>query len=249
MPEEDCALVRLHELAQLIVVGARERAGDVAEQFAFEQRFRQRAACDFHEWPVAARAAPVDGAGDQRLARAAFSRNQYGSLRVGDAVDHIEHAAHARIMSDDVLHAEAKVELGLERLVFFENLSLIEGALDGKQQFIIEQRFGEQIEGAAPHRFNRGLYRSIACNQDDGSLRSLAAAMRQNVKAVLFAETDIYQSQIERLLVDGLDCGGDACGRIDLEALLAQPVGHRVEDVAVVVNEQDRGAFHRGAVL
>ena len=61
-------------LPDLVADRAGERAGHVAEQFAFQQRFRQRAAGHFDERLVAARAAAVDGPGDQRLARAAFAR-------------------------------------------------------------------------------------------------------------------------------------------------------------------------------
>ena len=42
------------------------------------------------------------------------------ALRVGDAVDHVEHPLHAVVVADDVLQAEPQVELGLEVLVLFD---------------------------------------------------------------------------------------------------------------------------------
>ena len=49
--EEDRAAVGLHELAHLVAGGAGERPGHVAEQLAFQQRFRQCAAGDLDERP------------------------------------------------------------------------------------------------------------------------------------------------------------------------------------------------------
>ena len=63
----------------------------------------------------------MDRPGDQRLAGAAFAGDQHRGLGVGHAVDHVEHLEHAVIVADDVLQAEAQVELRLEVLVLFEH--------------------------------------------------------------------------------------------------------------------------------
>ena len=112
--EEDRAAVGLHELAHLVAGGAGEGAGHVAEQLAFQQRFGQRPAGHFDEGLVAARAAAVDGPRDHRLARAALAGDQHGGPGVGDAVDDVVDLQHAVVVADDVFHAEAEVELGLE---------------------------------------------------------------------------------------------------------------------------------------
>ena len=121
---------------------------DVAEQLAFQQRFGQGAAGDFDERLVAPAAAAMDGPGHQRLARAALAGDQHGGPGVGHGVDHVEDLQHAVVVADDVLHAEAEVELGLEGLVLFDHLLLVERPLDGHQQFFVDQRLGEEIEGA-----------------------------------------------------------------------------------------------------
>ena len=95
-------------------VGAGEGAGHVAEQLALQQRFRQGAAGDLDEGPVAPAAAAVDGPGDHRLAGAALAGDEHGGAGVGDAVDHVVDLQHAAVVADDVFHAEAEIELRLQ---------------------------------------------------------------------------------------------------------------------------------------
>ncbi len=146
--EKDGACVGLHELAELVVGGAGKGAGDVAKKLAFEQRLRQRAAGDFDERLVAAPAAAMDGAGDQRLAGAAFAGDEHGGFGVGHAIDHLEDALHAVVVADDVFEAESHIELLAEDLVFFEYAALADGALECHLQLCVDQWLGEEIEGA-----------------------------------------------------------------------------------------------------
>ena len=99
--------------------GAGERAGDVAEQLAFQQRFRQGAAGDFDERLVAAAAAAMDRAGDQRFAGAAFAGDQHGGPGVGDAVDHVEHR-FMRGRGRRCCPGRSACRAGPEVLVFFD---------------------------------------------------------------------------------------------------------------------------------
>src|SRR5204862_1905814 len=70
--QEDRAAMRKLEASNLRSVRAGERAPLTAEQLALDQRGRQRRAVDDHERLVAARAAPVNGAREQFLARTRF---------------------------------------------------------------------------------------------------------------------------------------------------------------------------------
>ncbi len=88
----------------------------------------------------------MDRPGDHRLARAALAGDEHGGAGVGHAVDHVEDLQHAVVVADDVLHAEAKIELGLERLVFLDHLALVQGPLDGHLELFVDQRLGEEVE-------------------------------------------------------------------------------------------------------
>ena len=124
--EEDRPFVGQLELADLFAHRAGERAGHVAEQFAFQQRLGQRAAGDFDE--RLDRAAPLW----RWIARAISDLPvplspviSTVALRVGHGVDHVEDLQHAVVVPDDVLHAEAQIELGLQGLVLLDDLLLV----------------------------------------------------------------------------------------------------------------------------
>ena len=73
---EDGAAVRLLERTEPIAVGAGEAAPDVTEELGLEQRLRKRRAVDRDERRAAARAAGVNEARDDFLARPALAGDQ-----------------------------------------------------------------------------------------------------------------------------------------------------------------------------
>ena len=68
------------ELALLAILRARERAFFVAEQFALQQRLRQRAAVDRHHRMETPRAGGMDGARHHFLAGAALAGDEHGGV-------------------------------------------------------------------------------------------------------------------------------------------------------------------------
>ncbi len=68
----------------------------------------------------------------------------------------------------------------------------------------------------------------------------------QQIEAVVVAQADIDQGQVVRLAIDRGDPFGQAGGRIGLVALLAEPVGHRAQHVAIVVYQQECGLVLHG---
>src|SRR3546814_13217351 len=81
--EEQGAAVGGLEQAGLVGVGTGEAALLVAEEFAFHQLRRDRAAVDRHERPAGARALGVDGAGDELLAGAGLAADRSEERRGG----------------------------------------------------------------------------------------------------------------------------------------------------------------------
>src|SRR6185369_16500066 len=74
--QEDRAAVRRLEEPLAITVGARERAANVAEELALEERRRERRTVADDERPVVERREVVNRAGDQLLAGAALARDE-----------------------------------------------------------------------------------------------------------------------------------------------------------------------------
>ncbi len=182
----------------------------------------------------------VDGPRDQGLAGAALAAYEHGGLGVGHGVDHVEYLQHAVIAADDVFHAETEVELGLQRSVLFDDPLLVEGPLHGQQQFFVDQRLGQEVEGPQPNGVDCGLHRAVAGDHDDVGGGPDLAAMRQQIETVVGPQANVGQHQVVGLPLDGREALGKAGGGIDGVALIAKPVGHRGQQVAVVVDQQQR---------
>ena len=241
---EDCAAVGLLELADLVDRGPGKRPGDVAEQFALQQRFGQRTAGDFDERPVAATAAAVNRPGDHRLAGAALARDQHRGPGVGNAVDHVEDALHAVIVTDDVFQAEARVELGLEPFVLLDDLALRQGPVDRHLQLLVHQRLGEQVECAGSQGLNADLHRAVARDQNHRQTRMVATAVLQNLEPVPVTQTNVGQDQVVPALIDqGLRLAASG-GHVDMVALITEPAGHGIQDMAVIVHQKKGGLIH-----
>ena len=130
--QEEGAAVGLLELAQAPRNGAGERALFVAEKLGFDQLAGHGGAIQGDEGPVAARAALVQGAGDQLLPGAGFAQDADARFAGGYAV-HLRHEAqhHAARMDDFVL-ADALAQLAV---LVLEALQL-EDVVDGEQELI-----------------------------------------------------------------------------------------------------------------
>ena len=88
--EEKRAAVRLFEASGAAGDGTGERAFFVAEEFAFQQIFRNGTAVDGDHFLLPPRAVFVHRLGDEFLAGAAFAGDQNRRVRAGDAADEFE---------------------------------------------------------------------------------------------------------------------------------------------------------------
>ena len=103
--EKQRAQVGLLEEADVVAVGAGERAGLVAEELALHEVGRDRGAVDRDHRPIGPRAGAVDRPGDQLLAGAAFAAHQHAARRPGDAIDLRLQVAHRRALADQLVVA------------------------------------------------------------------------------------------------------------------------------------------------
>src|SRR5262249_5208985 len=126
--EEQRASVRALERADVLLLGAGERAALVAEQLARDERWRERAAVDRDERLGGARSEIVERAGDQLLAGAGLADDEHADVALRGALDLRHQPPHRGRRTDHAgerglgvdrerdLVAVADLELGLAEL-------------------------------------------------------------------------------------------------------------------------------------
>ena len=181
----------------------------------------------------------MDRPRDHALARAAFAGDKHRRPRVGHAGDHLEHLQHPRVAADDVVHPVAAVELLAEVVVFAKHGPLRQGPLDRHQQLIVDERLGDVVERPGANRLDRPVRRAVAGHKDHLRTGPIAAALLEQIEAVAILQPHVGQHQVERLLPQPVQRIGIAGRRVQLVALAAEPIAHRLEHVAVVVNQQE----------
>ena len=99
--EEDGALVRLLQLADLVAIGAGEAALHVAEELAFEQCLGDAGAVERDEALRRARRVHVDVARDDVFADAAFTGDEHLRVASGEADRNVQHPLQGGAAADD----------------------------------------------------------------------------------------------------------------------------------------------------
>src|SRR5437667_4629836 len=112
--EKDRSTVGERELALLGAGGAGERAADVAEELRLEQGLGNRRAVHLDERHAALRAAVVDRARDELLARTGFAEDEHGALGFGDELRPPDHFLDRAAPADDPVMIELFVALAEE---------------------------------------------------------------------------------------------------------------------------------------
>ena len=110
--EQDRAAVGSLKSPRAVFDGAGEGSLHVAEQFAFEQAFAQRAAVDADKRASGARTKLVQGAGDQFLAGPRFPGEQYGCRRPRDATRELQHFPNGDARPDDAFDGSRFTGIG-----------------------------------------------------------------------------------------------------------------------------------------
>jgi hypothetical protein len=99
--EQNGSLVGCFELAGPVAVGAGEASLQIAEQLRLEERFRQARTIHRDERAITAGALLMDRARHELLARAAFARDQYFRVGVGNPRDFFLEFAECSTLPDE----------------------------------------------------------------------------------------------------------------------------------------------------
>ncbi len=126
----------------------------VAEQFAFEKRFRYCGAVDGDEALALARRQIVQRAREEFLARAGFAQDQHARRRRRDLFDRAADPLHFRVARDDPGHRR-RLMGSLQPPVFFLQFVHAERPVDRPRQDFRLERLGAEVMRAERDRLQR----------------------------------------------------------------------------------------------
>ena len=242
--EEDRAGAGLHEQPGARPLGVGERAADVTEQLALEQRRRHRRAVDRDERLVAARRQVVKRAGDQLLAGAGLAGDQHGGVAVGDPADHLDRLADRGARAGDAV--DRRVACGhlcaggvTSRL----RIRCSSARLDRDREGVDLHRLGDEVVRAGADRGDRGVEAALAGEHERQEIRIALAQLLAELDAGHAGHLDVGHHDVGRIrpqVLEALLCGVDG---IDVEAALAQAIAQQDGGVVVIVDDQD-GSVH-----
>ena len=235
--EEERALVRLLEAADAPLVSAGERAAFVAEQFAFQQVFRDGGAIDRDKRGFGARAVLVDGAGDQFLARAGFAPDEHGDGLGGDAADFLAHVLHRAAGAD-----EGRSALGWgvgQGHGFTHEAAGIHGAMQHADEGRHLERLLQVIVSAELGGLDGGLNRAVRGHQHDGQARLSVVKLPHEFQAAESRQAQVGQHHIAFVVAGAAQALVAAAADGDFEAVLLEHVAKVGRQTGVVFNEKD----------
>src|SRR5439155_14321964 len=99
--EKDSAVIGLLKPPDTPRVRSRESAAFVAEQLAFQERFRYRRTVDSNEWRGSAIAVLIKRASDQFLSRAGFAADEHVDRFGSDAANLLVNGLHGGALTDE----------------------------------------------------------------------------------------------------------------------------------------------------
>ena len=148
--QEQGALVGLLEFSDPLAVGPGEGPFFMAEQFAFQQIFRNGRAVDGHEGLVAELSLEMNGPGDQFLAGAAFSLDQNGDVAVHHLAHQLQHLVETLAPAHHVREAPLEfVQAHFEMFHLFPQSHRFQRIADGHPHVVEAGGFVDEIVSPA----------------------------------------------------------------------------------------------------
>lgn len=223
---------------------AGEGAALVAEQFVFEQRFRERHTIDDDHGHALARTPLVDGAREEFLAGAAFPEEENAGVRVGGATRGFDDGLDLRAVADDggipVLHVRLKGgHLPLQGVP-------LQRFLNHDQEMVFFERLRQEVVGPVAHGFHGVRDRAGGGHDNDGDVLGLLVLGHalEHVHALETGQVEVQQHQVRGFLLDELDAAQAVGGRQRFIAARVETILQHRDDVLVVVDYENLG-LHR----
>ncbi len=237
--EHQRAAIRRLEQAAMCARGARERTLLVTEQFRLEKVLRHRGAIDRNEGLVPTRARAMDRAGEQFLARAAFTGDEHARIGAGDHVGLRELLFHHRAARDD---------LGTPVFIGSAEARDAQRFLHLVQQFLLVDRLREEAERAHLRRLHGVGNRAVRGEDDDLQAGPAILQFLQEADAVHLVHAKVGDDEVGPEAARGGECLHAALDRFYVVILRAQADGEQAKQARIVVDHQDACLAFAGLV-
>ena len=231
------------EQALPVRVGPGEGPPDVAEEFAFEERLRDRPATDDDERAFGPLAPAVQGAGDQLLARAGLPVDQDGAGRGGGSLNGPEDLLHPGAPPHELLKPVIPLHLLPQAAVLIDQSLLLHGPAYDVPDLVQFEGFGQVVAGPELHGLDRGLDRGVARDDHHEGLRRGPPDRVEDDHPVRAGHPQVHKGQVEQGRADLLQGGPAVPGGIDLVPLLLEGLHQAEAQVRLVVHDQDARLF------
>ena len=231
--------MRGFHLAGLVLDRPREGASGVAEQLAGQQLFRERRGMHDDERSVRARAARVEEAGEDALARAVLPAQQDRRLRAGGPAHRVERGLE-RGRAGGQLELRHRVrELPFEVAHLAHEGAPLRRPFHQVPDLGGRERLGQVVDGAATHRLHRRIDRRVRGDDDDVETRTGRHQLGDEVEAGALGEFQVDEGEIEDLPRSMRQRRFRVGGQADRAARALEGEGERRSDVLLVVDDED----------
>ena len=237
--EKERTAVRKFELSWFAAYSSGEGAFFVAEEFAFEQIFRDGGAVDFDEGAGGAVRVLMDGVGDEILADAAFAAEENGGIRGSDALDERENGLHFFAAGDDIVVVIALAEGFAESAVLFTEAVGVEFLANDEDEFGKGERLQDVVARADFHGFDGGFDRAVSGHDDDGRGGIRALYGLQEFEAGHAGKLEIGDDEIEVVFGEKLKAGFGVGGGLGDEAFVGELELEQAAKLGFVFDDED----------
>ena len=191
----------------------------MAEELAFDQRWRDRAAVEGDKRLAGAPRETVNRPSGDFLPGAGSAGDQDGSAGASDPADDLEDARHRLGAAHEVAQAAGLLQLGPQGLDFRLQAPSVGQPVEDDLELRGAQRLHEVVEGPGAQRFDRVVDRALSRDDDSLAIRVLLARGLQDFNAVAVGQMDIHDQDPRIKPLDGLE---GLLGGTDRSRLAAQ---------------------------
>ncbi len=236
--QEDRAVVRELELAELLALRAGERALLEAEELALEQLGGQRGAVDLDEGLAAPFGALVERLRHELFAGSAFAANQHRNIGPRDLLDRLPERPHLGVVSADHLEVALKLDPAAQIAHLALERARLQGPIDGELEFFRSEGFAQKIACPGLHGLDDGARLAMAGEHHHGKVGRLASNLVQRGNAVATRENEIESHEIGSDLGQALECRLGVAKAVDADAPRLAEGEEKIAKRGIVIDDE-----------